>query len=135
MRAQALNKSSGTVKKAHGFREAQNFRSMCNLSPHIILSEIPTGQISWCRGCKTYSFIYNSYCLSVSREQLIRFREVLMSLSEEDFIYNFFGRRQVLLRNQYACSGICLCPNEVTLIARMIQEALTINEIFELVYN
>lgn len=108
---------------------------MCNLSQHIILSEVPNGQISWCKGCRTYSLIYNSCCLSFSGEKLILFREVLLGLSEEDFIYNFFGRRMVLLKNQYALSGICLSREEVDLLEQMIGEALTIKEVFELVYR
>lgn len=132
---QALTKSSGTVMRHHSLREAQNSGTMCDRSQHIILTETINAEISWCKECKTYSLIYNSCCIACSKNDLLQLKEVLHNLTDADFYHDISGEKQVMLKNHFACMGICLTMKGAASLKRMIGEALTVNEVFQIIYN
>lgn len=107
---------------------------MCTYSQHIILTKTEKAQISWCKGCRSYSLIYNSCALSFTKTELKQFKEVLTRLTEADFHYDFLGQRQVLLKNQFANMGICLTQRQVYELEKTMAEALEMNEIFRIIY-
>jgi hypothetical protein len=108
---------------------------MCIYSQHIILTEIENAQISWCKGCRSYSLIFNSCAMSFTKSELEQFKEVLASLTEADFHYDFLGERQVLLKNQFGYMGICLTQRQVYDLEQLVAEALEMNEVFQIIYR
>lgn len=108
---------------------------MCTYSQHIILSESDNAQVSWCKGCQGYSVIFNSCALSFSAFELGHFRNILKSLSERDFHYDFPGGRQVLIKNHGASLGICLTQKQVDNLEQLIAEAQTVVEAFKIIYH
>lgn len=108
---------------------------MCNYSEHIILSQTEHTQISWCKGCKSYSLIYHNCALSFSPRELKQFRSMLRGLTEQDYHYDFMGKQMVLIKNQYGFMGVCFTEEEVDSLLGLISEALTMNEVFGIIYK
>ena len=107
---------------------------MCTYSQHIILAQTDFAQISWCKGCKSYSLIYNNCALSFTPGELQQFQEMLGQLREHDYNYQFMGQSRVLIHNQCAHMGICFTSVEVSEIRDLIAEALTLFEAFSIIY-
>lgn len=108
---------------------------MCYNNEHLSLIESTNAQISWCKGCKSFSVIYKSSCLTFIKEELKQFHEVLRKLRASDFHYNFFGEPQIIIKNEQARMGMCLNENEFSELKDMVGEALTMKEVFEIIYN
>ena len=108
---------------------------MCTYGDHIILSKSDHVQISWCKGCKTYSLVYKTSCLSFTQKEFNQFKIVLDSLEEADFNYNFLGEPHALIKNQYAFMGVCLKAEDVLFLKEAMYEASTMKEVFGIIYQ
>lgn len=108
---------------------------MCSNSQYILLSVKENAQISWCKGCKTYSLVFGTCCLSFTKEELGQFQQVVGNLNESDFNCRFLGKNQALIKNSYAYMGICLAKNDVPMILELIHESTAVNEVLQIIYN
>ena len=108
---------------------------MCYATDHIILTESDNAQISWCKGCKSYSLVYNSCCLSFTETEIIQFKELLLGLNQSDFHYSFFGQPHALLKYDFVRFGVALKQSDIKSLINLIREALTVNEIFGIIYK
>ncbi len=108
---------------------------MCNTDNHIVLTESDNTQISWCRGCKTYSMLFKCCCVSFTQQEIESFQRVLNNLHERDFTYFFLGEEHALIQNHCSNTGLCLTRNDAENLKELIHEALTVNEAFSIIYN
>jgi hypothetical protein len=100
-----------------------------------MLAEHENAQISWCRGCHGYSLVYGNCCLSFTKNELKQFKEVLDGFTPADFTYQFLGEPHVLLKNQFANIGFSLTAQDAQLLEEVIDQALTVQEVFKIVYE
>ncbi|MEL6535370.1 MAG: DUF6686 family protein [Bacteroidota bacterium] len=108
---------------------------MCQYCDHIILSQTDHAQLSWCKGCRSFSLVYRNCALSFTPKELKQFKRMLEELSEEDYNYDFFGQQMVLIKNQYAYMGVCFTECEVDILLDLISEALAMKEVFGIIYK
>ncbi|MEM9389020.1 MAG: DUF6686 family protein [Bacteroidota bacterium] len=108
---------------------------MCTNAEHIILTEHEHGQVSWCKACRSYSIIFNSCCLSFTHYEMVEFKNMLGHLGTPDFTYEFNGKLHAIVQNPTVCMGLCLTHCQVKSLKSMIHEALTVNEVFSIIYN
>lgn len=108
---------------------------MCHSNEHITLSESKNCQISWCKGCKSYSVLYKSCCLSFIQDEIAQFRDMLANLQESDFNYEFLGHQHAIVKNKYTYMGICLAKNDVDNLLGTVNRAISLNEAFQIIYK
>ncbi len=105
---------------------------MCRKSCSIELSKNDMGCISVCNKCKSYSVTYTNVSFCFSKEELIKFREVLMSFKESDFCYNIMNQSRAILQTQYTNMGFSVSRYDIQVLNELIQEALVMSEVHEL---
>lgn len=108
---------------------------MCLQSNHIVLTESANGQVSWCKGCKNYSVIYNSCCFAFTDKELLKFKAVLEHLSPDDYHYHFLDDTFVIIKHERTNMGITLRKNETKQLIALLEESLTIKEVFSVLYQ
>ncbi|MGK7390181.1 MAG: DUF6686 family protein [Candidatus Cyclobacteriaceae bacterium M2_1C_046] len=108
---------------------------MCNYHQQIIFTETEKGQVSWCSGCRSYSVVFNSCVMAFTQKELEQFIDLITNLTDNDFQYNFKNEKHVLIKNQFAFIGICLTYEDLNLLADMVNESLTLTEVFKIIYH
>ncbi|MEM9337104.1 MAG: DUF6686 family protein [Bacteroidota bacterium] len=108
---------------------------MCNTCNLINLSESRNSQISWCKHCKKYTLLYNNCCMAFNSREFKEFKSLLMNLKDVDYQYSFLGKPHVLIKNNRAEIGISLTRKDTAILVEMITEALSINEVFGIIYD
>ena len=108
---------------------------MCTYSQNITLAKTSNAQVNWCKGCRSYSVIYKCCCLSFTHSELVEFSQLLCDLREEDFSYDFVGDQYTLIKNHFAYMGVCLTRADVRSLNCLIQEAVTMYDVFKIIYD
>ncbi|MEM8894157.1 MAG: DUF6686 family protein [Bacteroidota bacterium] len=100
-----------------------------------MLTERENAQMSWCKVCKTYSLVYYTCAISFTQKEIEQFADLLDNLRAHDFSYDFYGKRQAIIKNHQTYIGICLTEERVHELKEIIQEALAVDEIFKIIYE
>ncbi|MEM8939008.1 MAG: DUF6686 family protein [Bacteroidota bacterium] len=108
---------------------------MCEISQYINLFEGNNCQITFCKGCKTFSLTYNSCCASFTAAELNQFKCVLEELREQDYHYDFMGKQMAIVKNPMAWIGFCLSKEDVEGLLCYIRESLTLYDAFHIIYQ
>lgn len=108
---------------------------MCHIDQHIGLSETENGQISYCKGCRSFSLVYKSCCASFTKKEMSDFVQLLDGLRSEDFQYYVLGVPKAVVKNQFAYIGFCLDVDEVKDLRDSINQALSLFEGFNVIYK
>ncbi|MGD1893462.1 MAG: DUF6686 family protein [Cyclobacteriaceae bacterium] len=108
---------------------------MCNTQSSLTLNETDEAQMSWCSDCQCYSLVYRSSCASFNRAELAQFQRVLDQLTIDKFCYDFLGQPYVILHSSRAYVGFCLSQQDVSALKRLIREAFTIHEVYQLIQS
>lgn len=108
---------------------------MCSTDPNITLSQSEDCQITYCKGCRTFSLTYKTCCASFTIVELDQFRQILGYLKKGDFQYDLMGEKRAIVKNQYASIGFCLTIEEVSILKLRINEAFTLFEAFHILYK
>lgn len=107
---------------------------MCTFSEHIILSQNKNGQISWCKGCRNYLVLYGNCAIAFTHKEINHFKSLLGNVTEADFNIEFDGQRKIMIKNSGAPVGIYLSRDDIDVLNQLTNEALTINDVFQIVY-
>ncbi|MEL6535625.1 MAG: DUF6686 family protein [Bacteroidota bacterium] len=108
---------------------------MCHYSQHIFLAETFNAQITWCKVCQSYSMVYNNCALSFNQRELVQFKKMLGKLTCQDYNYSLMGEQKVMIKNQKSAMGVCFSADEVEELKSLISEALTMNEVYGIIYT
>jgi len=108
---------------------------MCQGSNHIVLTETSNAQISWCKGCKNYSIIFNSCCFGFNHEELLGFKQVLHRLTDDDYHYSFMDTKYAIIKRDRSSLGVTLSKNDTEAFISLIDEALAMKEVFGIIYQ
>lgn len=65
----------------------------------------------------------------------MQFKELLLGLNESDFHYSFLGEPHALLKYDFVRFGVALKQSDIKSLINLIREALTVNEIFGIIYK
>lgn len=106
---------------------------MCHNNQYLTLSESDRCQITYCKSCRTFSVVYKSCCASFTGPELEQFTDIIKSLTEEDFIYDFMGYQMAIVKNPYAYIGFCLTPDDVDYLIHAIQEAYVLFDAIQII--
>ena len=108
---------------------------MCQNSSFVTLTESEDSQITWCKGCKTFSLSYKCCCASFTEKELIQFNELLKGLESLDYSYQFMGKPHTIIKNPCAYIGFCLSEKDTKKLESVTSEALTMFEAFRIIYH
>ncbi len=108
---------------------------MCKVNEHLTLSQSDESQITWCKRCKKYTLVFYCCCLAFDKSSLAQFRNLLSNLEEKDYNYTFLGKPHAIIKNHYAEMGISLTPEHVETLLDHIDQALSLNELFKIIYD
>ncbi|GAA0188152.1 hypothetical protein GCM10009122_45560 [Fulvivirga kasyanovii] len=108
---------------------------MCDSKDYIVLAEEAPVRISWCKHCKTYSLVFGTSYLSLTKQGLSNFKEVLEELKGKNFCYDHFGVNKALLRNNRSSAGIYLSKKEVSSLLEVIEQGTTLKEVYHVLYQ
>ncbi|WP_462253223.1 DUF6686 family protein [Ekhidna sp.] len=108
---------------------------MCIKNDHIVLAQSDIAQISWCKGCRNYSFIYNNCCFSFDDRELSVFINMLRHLTKKDYHFDFLGKHCTIIKNHNAQVGLCFTETDTQEILNILEEATTMKEVFGIIYN
>jgi len=108
---------------------------MCHTDQFITLSESDCATISWCKGCKTFSLIYNTCCASFTEPELTQFRDLLDNLQPENYHLHALGKDRTIIRCPNAWVGFCLAKDDVSAMIELISEACTVFDAFRVIYS
>ena len=108
---------------------------MCSIDRYFTLSQTKDCQITYCKGCKSFSLTYKSCCASFTITELDQFRQILGYLKDGDFHYDLMGENRAIVKNPHANIGFCLTIEEVSDLTLSINEALTLFEAFYILYK
>ena len=108
---------------------------MCQDLNHVVLTETEKAQVSWCKGCKNYSVLYNGCCLSFTEKEIAQFKDILHQLSDEDYHYNFLHDHYALIKHNGCNMGIAINREDTQQLIMIIHEATSIKEVFGIIYN
>ena len=108
---------------------------MCQFGQSIDLFEGEKCQITFCKGCKTFSLVYSNCCASFTLVEMQQFKHVLKHLKEEDFHYDFTGQQMTIVKNPLAWIGFCLTRQDVHHLLGAVQESLVLYDAFHIIYH
>ncbi len=108
---------------------------MCQTSQFLTLSESVDSQITWCKGCKTFSLAYKCCCASFTEKELIQFNELLRGLQEADYNYQFNNTPHTIIKNPSAHIGFNLTQSDTKALVNLSNEALAIFQAFKVIYT
>ena len=108
---------------------------MCNFNHHLALSQNKEGQINWCKSCHNYLVMYKACAFACSKKELKRFKATLEDIPAESFNLEIGGEKHVLLKSNAAPVGFCLTEIQAIELFHLIEEAMQINEVFEIIYR
>ncbi len=66
---------------------------------------------------------------------MLQFQQFLDTLDVHDFKFEFLEEPHVLIKNPHASMGLCLNETDLFEFKAMLQEAVTINEVFGILYD
>lgn len=107
---------------------------MCKKSVTVELSKHENGRICYCKSCKRYSVAYTNASFCFNRAELIKFVGVLMSFKEYDFCFDIMGESRAIMQTQYTNMGFSVNRNDIQILNELIQEALVLSEVYEVLY-
>lgn len=108
---------------------------MCQTSQFITLTEQKYGQITWCKGCKTFSLTYKCCCASFTEPELTQFNKLLKALKATDYHYEFNGAQHTIIKNPCAHIGFSLTEKDAKNLIKLTSEALAIFQAFKVIYT
>ena len=108
---------------------------MCQTSQFITLTETKNSQITWCKGCNTFSISYKCCCASFTEKELKHFNQLLRGLRPVDHNYEFMGRPHAIIKNARTQVGFCLTQKDSTKLGELTSEALEIFQAFKVIYQ
>lgn len=107
---------------------------MCQTGQFITLVEAADAQITWCKGCQTFSITYKCCCASFTEKEVSQFHELLKGLNTQDYGYAFMGQPHTIIKNPSAYIGFCLTEKDTAQLIDFISEALTLFQAFRIIY-
>ncbi len=110
-------------------------KNMCINNNQLSLIEQDQCQITYCKGCKTFSLVFNSCCASFTKKELKQFRETLEGLRDSDYQFNYMDNQNAIVVKPNLYIGFCLSREETQLLHQSIMEAETLFEAFGVIYN
>ncbi|UII33581.1 hypothetical protein LVD17_07085 [Fulvivirga ulvae] len=108
---------------------------MCDSKNYIVLAEEDPVRISWCKHCKTYSLVFGTSYLSLTKKGLSNFKNVLEGLKSRNFCYDHFGTNKALLRNNRSSPGVYLTKQEVSSLLEIIEQGTALKEVYHILYH
>lgn len=140
LKKQLSNQVQALILNHSQIRSCEKSRSlsliiMCRMCEHIVLAESDNAQISWCKGCRHYSFIYNNCCFAFNDHEIDVFKKMLKHLCKSDYHYDFLGKHCAIIKNDNAPVGLCFSELDTYKILMLLEEATTMKEVFGIIYN
>ncbi len=108
---------------------------MCDFSNYITLTETAASQITWCKGCRTFSLSYKCCCASFTEIEMRQFCSVLRELRGENYSYMFNDKPHTIIKGPCGYIGFCLSEEDTIELIRLTSEALSIFQAFKIIYS
>lgn len=92
-------------------------------------------QITYCKGCRTFTLVYKSSCANFTFDELEGFKHVLEDLGAEDYFFTFCDRQMAIVKSPRESVGFCLAPEDVVYLLDSLKESLTLFDAFQIIYS
>lgn len=104
---------------------------MCEQSCHKELAKNEMGRINYCAECMRFSLVYTNAYFSFNKVELIHFKKALGSFHERDFCFEIMGQSRAILQSKYSNMGFSVSKYDIKMINKLIDEALLMIELYE----